>query len=95
MLLRAGCGALMLGVLTVGSGCRSWRFGTQTVALTDAGQASFKVVVGTAASDRTKAAAAELTNYLGRIAGTPFELATGEGRQGLAVGAVSDFPELG
>ncbi|MDD5707460.1 MAG: DUF4838 domain-containing protein, partial [Kiritimatiellae bacterium] len=78
-------------LLLAAAGCQ----GLRIAELADGQQANYKVVVGAAASATTQAAAAELTNYLGRITGMPFELATGDGRQGLAVGAAADFPELG
>ncbi|MDD5707461.1 MAG: DUF4838 domain-containing protein [Kiritimatiellae bacterium] len=76
------------------SGCRSL-LAPPTLTLERGGKDPCQIVVGPAASATTQAAAAELTNYLGRITGMPFELVTGDGRQGLAVGAAADFPELG
>jgi len=52
------------------------------------------VVVGAAASDRTRAAAKTLAAYLGRITGATFPVVEGDGEAGLAVGRTADFPKL-
>ncbi len=52
------------------------------------------VVVGPEASERTRAAASTLADYLSRITGAEFEVTTGDGSKGLAVGLASDFPSL-
>jgi hypothetical protein len=51
------------------------------------------VVVGRAASDRTKAAAGTLAGYLSRIAGARFEVVESDGTVGIAVGLPKDFPD--
>lgn len=66
----------------------------ETVALAKDGQALQRVVVAEAASERVQAAAATLADYLGRIAGAKFEVATGDGKSGIAVGTGTDFPAL-
>ena len=53
------------------------------------------VVVGDGASDRVKAAAATLAEYLGRISSAKVKVTGGDGATGLAVGLASDFPKLG
>jgi len=50
------------------------------------------VVVSTGATDRVKAAAADLAVYLGRITATDFAVETGDGATGVAVGLPGDFP---
>jgi len=58
------------------------------------GRALLPVVVGSAAGEAVKKAAADLADYLGRISGAKFDVAAGDGRQGLAVGLPQDFPQL-
>jgi hypothetical protein len=53
------------------------------------------VVVSNAASDRVKAAAATLAEYLARISSAKIKVTGGDGTTGLAVGLASDFPKLG
>src|SRR5690606_20293789 len=64
------------------------------VELASGGQARMKVVVSPQASEQSLAAARELADYLGRISGATFEVTTGDGQTGLAVGTVTDFPAL-
>jgi len=65
-----------------------------TLALAKDGQALHRIVVAKGASERTRVAAAELADYLGRITGTKFSVETGDGSTGLAVGPHTDFPTL-
>lgn len=58
------------------------------------GKPLHQVVVGSKASDRTRAAARTLAAQLGRITGGAFEVADGDGAAGLAVGRAADFPGL-
>jgi hypothetical protein len=58
------------------------------------GRALLPVVVGPEASGRVREAAAELADYLGRIAGATFVVAEGDGSEGIVVGVSSDFPAL-
>ena len=53
------------------------------------------VVVGDGASDRVKAAAATLAEYLATISSAKIEVTGGDGATGLAVGLAGDFPKLG
>ncbi len=66
----------------------------ETLNLADQGKALLPVIVSTTASDPTKAAAAELATQLGRISGAKFEVQTGDGASGIAVGRAEDFPAL-
>ena len=61
----------------------------------DHGQAKCSVVVSAAADKDVLAAARVLADYLGKISGGKFELATGSGTTGIAIGLLPDFPELG
>jgi hypothetical protein len=58
------------------------------------GKAMQAVVVGTGASEETRRAAEDLAAYLSRISGAEFEVRTGDGTSGLAVGVYTDFPTL-
>ena len=65
-----------------------------SVELAIAGKPALPVVVSSGASERVRKAAATLADYLGRISGGHFEVTTGEGKNGIAVGLLSDFPAL-
>jgi hypothetical protein len=52
------------------------------------------VVIGKGASDRVKAAATTLSEYLFKISSAKIEVVVGDGATGLAVGLASDFPRL-
>ncbi len=58
------------------------------------GHALHDVVVAPDASRRTRNAAEDLVTYLNRITGGKFQLATGDGSSGIAVGTWEDFPSL-
>lgn len=62
--------------------------------LADNGRARLPVVTGEAAGETTRALAAELADTLGRIGGATFQVETGAGLRGIAVGLPVDFPEL-
>jgi len=64
------------------------------IALAKNGQPLQSVVVASNASERTRVAAAELAEYLGRITGARFNVESGDGSTGLAVGSHTDFPAL-
>ena len=59
--------------------------------LASQGKAKLPIVVASAASERTRAAAATLADYLGRISGVTFEITQGDGSSGIALGTASDF----
>ena len=58
------------------------------------GKARLPIVVSPGASERTRKAATTLADYLGRISGAHFEVTIGDGKSGIAVGVLSDFPAL-
>ncbi len=60
--------------------------------LADGGKALQSIVIAAHASDATKAVAAELADYLGRISGAKFEIAAGDGSQGIVLGTLAEFP---
>lgn len=64
------------------------------VALAEDGKTKLHVVLAEHASNRVRAAAADLSLYLGKISGAEFVLRTGDGRKGIAVGLPEDFPRL-
>ncbi|MHC4198359.1 MAG: DUF4838 domain-containing protein, partial [Planctomycetota bacterium] len=52
------------------------------------------VIVGGRSGERTRAAAATLAGYLGRIGSASFTVATGDGASGIVVGRPGDFAKL-
>ena len=58
------------------------------------GKALQAVVVGADASEGTRRAAEDLAAYLSRISGAEFEVRSGDGTSGVAVGVYTDFPTL-
>lgn len=63
-------------------------------ALAQDGEAQFPVVVGPEAPEAVRDTAAALAAMLGRIAGTAFNVESGSGERGIAVGTPADFPDL-
>ncbi len=66
----------------------------EEVTLASGQQARLPVVVGQQASERTKAAAQTLADYLGRISGAAFTVTPGDGAAGVVVGTPGDFSRL-
>lgn len=60
-------------------------------ALASQGKARQQIVIAAGASERTRAAAATLADYLGRISGAKFEIKEGDGSAGIALGTAADF----
>lgn len=58
------------------------------------GRACCPVIIGENASESVRDAAADLSAYLGRISSAEFVIRRGNGREGIAVGTVQDFPVL-
>jgi len=79
--------------LAAGVGARASEAPVFRIAGTD--QPPAQVVVAEGASEATRAAAQTLADYLGRIASARFVVTVGDGREGIAVGRVTDFPALG
>jgi Domain of unknown function (DUF4838) len=67
----------------------------QPIQLARDGKALVPVVVARDASPRVKQAAGDLAMYLGKMTGARFEVATGDGTTGVAVGLPGQFPALG
>src|SRR5690606_32404020 len=57
-------------------------------------KAALSVTVAEGASERVKKTAATLAEYLSRISGGEFQIETGDGKKGLAIGTAADFPAL-
>ena len=90
-LLLAGA---VLAALTAAPGADARADAPPTVTLAEDGRPRHAVIVAPGASAATRAAAAELADYLGRIASAPLEVRTGDGTRGIAVGTAGDFPAL-
>lgn len=61
--------------------------------LANDGKAAMPIVVSDKASDGTKAVARELADYLGRLSGATFEVASGNGERGIVLGTITEFPQ--
>ncbi|MDQ3814673.1 MAG: DUF4838 domain-containing protein [Armatimonadota bacterium] len=72
----------------------SLQTGSGAVELASDGKAQFPVVVAVNAGEATRKAASQLADYLGRMSGAKFEVTSGDGSSGIAVGRASDFPAL-
>jgi hypothetical protein len=70
------------------------RAGPQAANLAAEGKALLPIVVARGTSDRVRQAAQTLARYLGRIAAARFEVITGNGESGIAVGLAADFPAI-
>ncbi len=66
----------------------------QAVELAGGGRARLPVVIAPNASPQTADAAKQLADLLGRMAGARFEVTTGDGISGVALGRLSEFPAL-
>lgn len=66
--------------------------GAETLRLAQNGKPLHDVIISTNASGTTKAVAAELADYLGRISGAKFSVTTGDGSQGIVLGTLAEFP---
>src|SRR6187401_1106664 len=67
-------------------------FAAPAIPLADGGKALQPIVISANASDATKAVAAELADYLGRISGAKFEVQAGDGSRGIVLGTIAEFP---
>ena len=68
--------------------------GAEPVVLMRGGVAAQRVVVSPDADQRVRAAADELAALLGRIGGADVEVKAGDGKAGIAVGVLDDFPDV-
>jgi len=65
-----------------------------SVQFTTDGNARLPIIISAGATAETKASAATLAEYLGRISGAKFAVQTGDGASGIAVGRAEDFPAI-
>jgi hypothetical protein len=72
--------------------CSKSTYAADKARLAAAGKALQPVVVSSTATPQVKALAATLAQYLEKMSGAPFEVKTGDGKMGLAVGTAADFP---
>lgn len=63
-----------------------------TLPLARGGKTLLPIVISAKASDGTKAVAAELAAYLTHISGAAFAVKTGDGRTGIVLGNIGEFP---
>jgi hypothetical protein len=83
--------ACLLAVwLTFGAHCAS--AAPSELLLATGGQATMPIVLSPHASAATKAVANELAEYLKRITDAPFEVQTGDGKSGIVLGTLAEFP---
>jgi len=88
-----------LAALVAVVGFSALHVAAEEVRLAAGGKALLQVVVGPKATEVTRQKAAVLADYLGRISGAKFEVQTGDGadadgRAGIVVGTVADFPRV-
>jgi hypothetical protein len=70
------------------------RAGPEVAKLATGGKSLLPIVVARGASARVRQAAQTLAHYLGRIAEARFEVVTGDGESGIAMGLAADFPAI-
>ena len=66
----------------------------ESVLLSSQGKARQTVTTAENATQRVQTAASTLADYLSRISEAKFEVVTGDGTTGIAVGVAADFPQL-
>lgn len=64
------------------------------VTLASEAKAVHPIIIRESASERVRAAAETLADYLYRMSGAKFQISAGDGRAGIALGLASDFPSL-
>ena len=84
------CALLLLGACCLPAAAAE---GDKGLLLADGAQAKVPVVISAKASDGTKAVAAELAEYLGKISGAKFEVMAGDGSAGIVLGTLAEFPD--
>lgn len=65
----------------------------ETAQLAQNGRALMPIVVAADASEGVKALAEEVRGYLSRIAGAEFKVETGDGKSGIVLGTLAQFPD--
>jgi hypothetical protein len=66
--------------------------GPAALTLAEDGRALQPIIIADKASESTRAVAAELADYLGRITGAKFAVRAGDGSQGIVLGTLAEFP---
>ncbi|NQT18654.1 MAG: hypothetical protein HQ592_03035, partial [Planctomycetes bacterium] len=96
MRLRIVCALFCTGVCLAASVVfgETERPAAPSVTLAADGVARLPVVVASNATERVRAAAADLAEMLGRITGAEFTLTNGPASAGIVVGTVDDWPAL-
>jgi len=64
------------------------------VRIAEDGRTLLPIVVADSATEKTRLAANELADYLGRIAGAEFKVTTSDEPKGIVVGRIADFEDL-
>lgn len=82
--------AIVLAVIWVCGG----NVASEEVRLAQNAKALMAVVTAEKASERVRKAVGDLADVLGRLSGAKFEVTTGDGANGIAVGVADDFPNL-
>lgn len=75
------------------SGCNAPLAAAAPAKLAAAGKALLPIVIAENASPRVKDTAAELAAYLGRITGAEFTVQAGDGKSGIVLGTLAQFPD--
>src|SRR4051812_21516986 len=61
--------------------------------LAENGAARLPIVISAKAAEPIKAVAKELADYLQRITGAAFDVTTGDGKTGIVLGTLAEFPD--
>ena len=67
---------------------------SEKAVIASGGKAFLPIIISMKADKKVKRSAAELAHYLSRMSGGKFELKTGDGKNGIAVGTINDFPDI-
>lgn len=86
--------AVVLGLILLNGADASAQPAPPRVTLASGGKGELPIVVSKNASPRTLQAARSLAEYLAKISGGKFDVITGDGTSGLAVGLARDFSEI-
>ncbi len=90
----AGTFALFCLIATQASAGEHLEKASKPFILASDGKAACPIVVSPKASPETREAAQTLAKYLTKISGAKFKVKSGNGKTGIAVGALKDFPEI-
>ena len=65
----------------------------EKIQITKNGEALFPIIISENASQNLKDLAGELAFYLKSITGAEFEIKTGNGKNGIVIGTIQQFPD--